>query len=109
MSRKPTRRQWFVQLFAGIASLFGLRVASAQQQQATLKEQLNFGLKARRPQEFAWIESVVTMVEQGELPVKLVNVSFNWARKRGKYPYQYFVRALRSLAARQGIDIPPSE
>lgn len=89
-------------------SLFSLRAASAQQLEATLKEQLEFGLKARRPQEFAWIEMVVNMVDAGELPSKLVTVSFNWSRKQGKYPYQYFVRALRILAARQGIDIPPS-
>lgn len=108
MSLKPTRRRWFMCLTTGAFAAVAGRQVAAQQSDTTLKEQLEFGLKSRRPEEFAWIDRVVTMVESGELPVKLVTVSFNWARKRGKYPYQYFVRALRALAARQGIAIPPS-
>lgn len=109
MLNLPTnRRQWFTHVVAAAGSLPLLNRATAQDT-PTLKEQLEFGLRARRPEEFAWIEDIVDMVNTGQLPRKIVTVCFNWSRKKNtKYPYQYFVRSLRILAGRQGIEIPPS-
>lgn len=108
VSTQTSRRQWFTQLAGSAGVLISFGHATAQDT-PTLKEQLEFGLRARRPEEFAWIESVVDMVNTGQLPKKLVTVCFNWSRKKNtKYPYQYFVRSLRILASRQGIDVPAS-
>lgn len=70
---------------------------------ATLKQTLQVGLKARRPQEFAFISLVVFRVNMGQLDVDLVNQAFDWARKkRTNYKVQYFERALEHLVARDG-------
>ncbi len=74
-----------------------------------LKLQLEKGLRARRPQEFEFVEMVVTMVSDDTLPLDLVKRAFLWARKKAttvRYPFPYFERALRELATKQGIKIP---
>ena len=75
-------------------------------QVASLQEELENGLRAWRPQEFAFIAVVVGMVEGGQLPLSLVKGTFKWAiRKHSNYPFPYFERALRLRAARRGIEI----
>ena len=76
---------------------------------ATLRDQLEKGLKARLPDEFAFIDTVVTMVDNGTLPEELVDKIFFYVRKtRGhrKYLVPYFERLLRLKAAEMGIAIP---
>lgn len=71
-----------------------------------LKDQLENGLKARRPQELAFISKVVTLVEQDKLPMPLVKAVFQWARERGaktNYPFPYFERAIKIRAKKLGI------
>lgn len=68
-----------------------------------LQTTLEMGLRARRPEEFAFIGRVVKMVEDGDLPLKLVKGTFNWARKKRPYPYPYFERSLKLQAAKRGI------
>ena len=71
---------------------------------ASLKDQLKFGLKARRDVEFQFIEDVVKLVQTGKLPVKLVVETMQYARKKPTgYPFQYFQRALSLRAARLGV------
>jgi hypothetical protein len=75
---------------------------------AGLQQQLESGLKARRPEEFAFIEKVVSMVGDDELPLALVKSTFQWTRqnpKARKYPFFYFQRALRERAKRLGISV----
>ena len=48
----------------------------------SLAERLKAGLKARLPQEFAYVDRVAALVEEGVLPVKLVDTAFAWARKK---------------------------
>ena len=75
-------------------------------QRIDLKTQLETGLRARRPAEFAFIANVVALVDQGRLSRKLVQETFDWARKkRVRYPYIYFERALQIRAARVGVVI----
>jgi hypothetical protein len=77
-------------------------------QVASLRDQLEKGLKARRPVEFRFIDRVVTMVNNNQLPITLVRSTFHWARKKARfrrYPFQYFERALRERARRLRIQI----
>ena len=61
----------------------------------SLAERLKAGLKARLPQEFAYVDRVAALVEEGVLPVKLVDTAFALARKKGvPYPFPYFRRVL---------------
>lgn len=74
-----------------------------------LKQQLEKGLRARRPVEFQFVALVVNMVENDTLPLALVKSTFLWARKKAlttQYPFPYFERALRERAAKEGINIP---
>jgi hypothetical protein len=74
-----------------------------------LQDQLEKGLKARLPSEFAFIQTVVILVDNGTLPRSLVDSTFFWVRKnRGhkKYMVPYFERILRKRAESLGIDIP---
>lgn len=71
----------------------------------TLQETLETGLKARRPQEFAFVARVVDLVDQNVLPLKLVQSTFLWARRQPRHPFQYFERAMQVQAARLGIDL----
>ncbi|MBC8354674.1 MAG: hypothetical protein H8E66_22065 [Planctomycetes bacterium] len=75
---------------------------------AGLKTQLESGLKARRPEEFAFITKVVTMVGNDQLSLKLVKSTFQWTRQNPaakKYPFFYFQRALRERAKKLGITV----
>ena len=73
-----------------------------------LKDQLEKGLKARRPTDFAFIAKVILLVEMNKLPLSEVKAVFQWARKRGvktNYPFPYFERALKIRAKKLGIII----
>jgi hypothetical protein len=70
---------------------------------ANLQQTLESGLRARRPEEFAFLRRVVTMVEQDQLPLNLVRSTFDWARHKRPFQYPYFERALKLRAARLGI------
>ena len=72
---------------------------------ADLQTQLQSGLRARLPQEFAFIRRVVAMVKADQLPLDLVMSAFQWARHKKPYPFPYFERALRTRAAKLGIKI----
>jgi hypothetical protein len=72
---------------------------------AGLKDQLDAGLKARKPEEFAFIAKVCTMVDLKQLPFDMVKSTFLWARKKRPYPYPYFERALRIRAEQRGIQL----
>jgi hypothetical protein len=75
---------------------------------ADLRTQLESGLKCRRPEEFAFVSKVVTMVGNDTLPLDLVMSTFLWTRKNPKareYPFVYFQQALRERAKKLGIDV----
>jgi len=75
---------------------------------AGLQTQLQSGLKCRRPEEFAFVDKVVTLVGNDTLPLDLVMSTFLWTRKNPKareYPFVYFQQALRERAKKLGIDV----
>lgn len=71
-----------------------------------LQGQLEKGLKARRPVEFAYIAQIVHMVDDGDLPRDLVDSTFVWARKKRTKRLQYFQFALQARATQLGINTP---
>ena len=76
------------------------------EQLPTLKEELRYGLRARLPRELAFLDRVVALVENGQLPRSLVRGTFAWARQRNIYrPFPYFEFGLRALAKRLGVSI----
>jgi hypothetical protein len=101
-------------LLSALASLFcfGVSTMAGGEQPAaglgaaastTLKKTLEAGLKARRPQEFAFLARVADKVEDGTLPRSLVEGTFFWARRQGRYPFVYFEAGLRLRARRIGV------
>lgn len=72
----------------------------------SLQSRLTTGLKARRPEDVAFVERVAGMVAEGQLPAKVVDSTYLWAiRRRQTYPFPAFQRALRLQADRLGITI----
>ncbi len=105
-------RSMITQIAAGLGVAVLLTVNSTHAQTARtastrdLREQLESKLRPRSPEEFAFAERVVTMVEQGKLPLRTVRASFNWARnKRRPFRFPYFRRALQIEAAKLGIKL----
>ena len=73
---------------------------------ADLQDQLESGLKARRPVEFAFIGRVIERVEARQLTVGEVTSVFQWARRKNKHiPFPYFQRAIRIIAARKNVEL----
>jgi hypothetical protein len=68
---------------------------------------LEKGLRARTNQELQFIESVLQLVQNRQLPATLVRATMDYARRKAKrkYPFPYFERALRLRAARLGVTI----
>jgi hypothetical protein len=74
----------------------------------TYRDVLVFGLKAKLPSELAYVNSVVSAVEDGELPARLVDQTFFWARTRAgnnlygqpNRPIIYFIPALNARLKR---------
>jgi hypothetical protein len=71
-----------------------------------LKTQLEKGLKARRPVEFAYIAQVVALVESGAVPRSMVTSTYIWAQKMPVRQLQYFQFALQARAKNLTVKLP---
>lgn len=72
----------------------------------SLEDRLVAGLKARRPEDVAFLERVATLVDEGRIPEKVVNSTLAWAQRRGRnYPLPSFRRALKIQADRLGVSL----
>jgi hypothetical protein len=79
----------------------------------TYREVLIFGLKARTPTELAYIDSVVLAVEEKELPPRLVDQTYFWARTRSgnslygrpNRPIIYFIPGLNARIKKLKLDV----
>ncbi|MGL4513292.1 MAG: hypothetical protein ACRCT8_09405 [Lacipirellulaceae bacterium] len=84
---------------------------TAASREPTLRERLVAGLQVRRPSEFEFIDAVVDSVERGDLPQRLVDRFFFWARNRpprsvgSTRPIIYFQAGLTEIAKQQDITI----
>jgi hypothetical protein len=104
------RRTWIVSLGASTGALALASMANSQEEPprgvATLTEQLRFGLKARRPVEFEFIDLVVGKVEQKLLPRDMVLSAMTYAQSKNKdRPYPYFEFSLKKRAAAIGVEL----
>lgn len=70
-----------------------------------LREQIQVELEPRTPQEYAFLDRVILLVEQDQVPLALVQQMFQWARGKRPYPFTYFQRGLIERAAREGISL----
>ncbi|WP_197526120.1 hypothetical protein [Botrimarina colliarenosi] len=76
-----------------------------------LRERLVLGLQVRRPAEYEYVDAVIDTVNRGELPQKIVDRMFFWARGRapkgdqGRRPIIYFQAGLNRVASKLRIDI----
>jgi hypothetical protein len=77
----------------------------------TLRERLTIGLRASRPVELEYIDAVVDTVNRGELPEKVVDRMFFWARSRApkgdqsRRPIIYFQAGLTRVAEKMRVTI----
>ncbi|HEV2968363.1 MAG TPA: hypothetical protein VGY55_00140 [Pirellulales bacterium] len=71
----------------------------------TLKDTLDNGLKARLPSEFAFVAKVIAKVDDGTLPLSLVESTFLWARRKPDHPFQYFQQGLTLRAQKIGVSL----
>ena len=62
-------------------------------------------LRTATPQEDCFVDRTVAMVAEGTLPRDLFDSCFIWARKKPKYKFQYFKRALIVRATDAGIQL----
>ena len=111
-----TPSKWTLAVLAGLA--LGPMIGSAlsapvgdnvvpQIEPPSLKKTLESVLLARRPEEFAFIEQVVALVDDGTLPRSLVDSTLQWTRKKKpRRPLQYFHAALRVRAKAIDVDLP---
>jgi hypothetical protein len=89
-----------------VASTWAELARSAAAQQApSLKDTLEKGLKARRPEEFEFLAKVVELVEAEKLPLDVVISTFQWARPKKPAPMPYFTRAMQIRAAELGVEL----
>jgi hypothetical protein len=72
---------------------------------STLAETLNFGLRPRTPEDKAFVEVVVQLVDNQTLPLELVIATYRWSLNKRPYPYPYFERALKARARAIGIEL----
>ena len=102
------RRTWIRTLAAVIGSLpiGGVIFCQEPRGVATLTETLRFGLKARRPVEFEFIDLVVGKVEQKLLPRDMALSAMTYAQMKNKdRPYPYFEFTLKKRAAAIGVNL----
>jgi hypothetical protein len=60
-------------------------------------------LRTATPEEEGFIEKVVTYVEKGILPLDMVESTFLWAKKKSRFRFQYFKRAMILRAEQIGV------
>jgi hypothetical protein len=65
------------------------------------------GLRTTPVEDKGFIDGIITMVNKGTLPADLVDSTFQWARKKPRYRFQYFKQALIVRAAAIGIKLSP--
>jgi len=79
---------------------------SAADQQLTLKDELRYGLRARRPAEIVFLDRVVSHVKKGQLTLPMVRSTFIWARQQStRRPFPFFEFGLRARAKRIGVSL----
>jgi hypothetical protein len=66
---------------------------------------MKVALHTRAPEEDGFIDYVLQRVDNGTLPLDLVESTFLWAKKKPRNKFQYFKHGLELRAAAQGITL----
>jgi hypothetical protein len=99
------RRTWLAAIAA--LSLVTLPATLARaEEEITLKDRLNAGLRCRRPEEFAFVDTVIGLVDQKKLSREMVLGTYRWAaERRPDFPFYYFQYAIRERAKEIGVSV----
>lgn len=68
-------------------------------------ETIKAGLRTATVEEQGFIDRVVELAKDGTLPPELVESTFQWARHKPAYRFQYFKRGITVRAAKLGIGL----
>jgi hypothetical protein len=96
-------RRYF--LLVSTLALFFPALASAAQPAPLDAATMKVALHTATPQEDGFIDRVLAMVDEGTLPLDLVESTFLWARKKPKHKFIYFREGLKLRAADRGIKV----
>lgn len=102
------RRNWLVTTFAALSSplLPALVAAQIVDGRVSLRDRLKAGLRCRRPEEEAFADHIVDLVEQKKLSTELVLGTLKWAvERRPNFPFYYFRDAIRLRAKAVGVEV----
>jgi hypothetical protein len=90
----------FMALLLVLLAAVGVRAANTSLLDADI---MKVALRAGTPDEKKFIDDVVLLVDNGVLPVAIVESTFLWAKKKSRYRVQYFKRGLQVQAEAMGI------
>ena len=80
--------------------------SSQAEEPVSLNDRLKAGLKCRRPEEVAFVNMVVLLVDQKKLTKEMVLGTYQWAiGQRADAPFYYFQYGLRRRAAAIGVTL----
>ncbi len=92
--------------FLGAVALVFFIASAAESATTRLDAQtIKAGLRTTTVEENGFVDRVVGLAEKGVLPPQLVESTFQWARKKPYFRFQYFKRGLILRAARLGISL----
>jgi hypothetical protein len=100
------RREFLIGLLLAPLALVSSRTLLADQTILDV-ETMKRILKPPTPDDSAFIDRIVKMVQRGKLPADLVDTTLKWARKKSKHRFHYFKQGLIVRAADRGITIDP--
>jgi hypothetical protein len=90
-----------------LLALFLLATAGNRPTMASMPDAatMKAALQTATPEEEGFIEYVLTRVDQGVLPLEMVESTFLWAKKKPRHKFQYFKRGLQVRAEQAGIKL----
>jgi hypothetical protein len=86
--------------------LAALLAGSAVPADTTLSAKaIKASLRTATPEEGDFIERAVAAAESGKLPPAVLESTFQWAKRKPNFRFQYFKRGLSYRAAKLGISL----
>jgi hypothetical protein len=98
-------RGLFLPLLAVSMLLLISRAQYAHAEEELTAEMMKVALHTATPQEHGFIQYVLDKVDEGVLPMRLVQSTFLWAKKKPTNKFFYFKRGLILRAAKEGIKL----
>jgi hypothetical protein len=95
-----TRTHFALTLVLALLAAVGSRTAAASSLDANT---MKLTLHTATPEEEAFIDKVLRLVDKKTLPLEMVESTYLWAKKKPRNRFQYFQRALKLRAEELGI------